>query len=189
MAQPTPPANQPSTTPAAVTGSCCSGSGLAYLLARVTLGLMLLLAGVEKFKSPAPPYTYSTAYWHDEKDPDTKEVTKWGRWMSVSKPVYEFGGFNNPAVFTPQGSNGLSWVFYLYAQGLPYAMIAVGLAILVGFLNRFSLLAGGAIWLSLAAGQMTLPDNPTVSMLVQYTMYYVIALALVKYNRFALTRF
>ncbi len=57
MAQPTPPANQPSTTPAAVTGSCCSGSGLAYLLARVTLGLMLLLAGVEKFKSPAPPYT------------------------------------------------------------------------------------------------------------------------------------
>jgi hypothetical protein len=36
---------------------------------------------------------------------------------------------------------------------------------------------------------MTLPDNPTVSMLVQYTMYYVIALALVKYNRFALTRF
>jgi hypothetical protein len=80
-------------------------------------------------------------------------------------------------------------VFYLYAQGLPYAMIAIGLAILVGFLNRLSLLAGGAIWLSLAAGQMTLPDNPTVSMLVQYTMYYVIALALVKYNRFALTRF
>lgn len=189
MAQPSSPANPPSSPAPAVTGSCCSGGAFAYLLIRVTLGLMLVLAGAEKFKSPAPPYTYSTAYWHDEKDPVTKEVTKSGRWMSVAKPVYEFGGFNNPAVFTVKGSNALSWMFFTFAEGLPYAMIGVGLCIIIGFLNRLSLFAGGAIWLSLALGQMTLPDNPTVSMLVQYTMYYAIALALVKYNRFALTRF
>ena len=150
---------------------------------------MLILAGVEKFKSPAPPYTYATANWHDEKDQQTGEVTKWGRWMSVAKPVYEFGGFNNPAVYGEKGSNALSWVFYFYAQSLPYLMIGVGLLIVIGFLNHLALFAGAGIWLSLALGQMTLPDNPTVSMLMQYTMYYVIALALVKHNRFALTRF
>jgi hypothetical protein len=65
----------------------------------------------------------------------------------------------------------------------------VGLFILIGFLNRLSLFLGGGIWLSLAIGQMTLPDNPTVWMLTTYTLFYVVALALAKYNRFAVTRF
>ena len=43
--------------------------------------------------------------------------------------------------------------------------------------------------MSLAAGQMLLPDNPTVFMLSQYTLMVVVALALVRYNRFAITRY
>jgi hypothetical protein len=36
---------------------------------------------------------------------------------------------------------------------------------------------------------MLLPDNPTVFMLSQYTLMVAFALSLVKYNRFAITRF
>jgi hypothetical protein len=182
---PTPPA--PATPPPSVTGGCCCGQSLAYLLLRVGLGMMLLLIGVEKFKSPLPPYSYSFVNWHDKTN-DQGEVVEYGKWLNVAKPVFELGGFNNPEVFGKQGVNVLSHVFRAYAIALPYAMIAVGFFILVGFLNRLSLFLGGAIWLSMAMGQMTLPDNPTVWMLMTYTMFYVVSLALVKYNRYCITR-
>jgi hypothetical protein len=182
-APPAPVASSPS-----VTGGCCCGQSLAFLLLRVGLGIMLILAGVEKFKSPLPPYSYSSANWHDKKN-DKGEVVEFGKWLNVAKPVFEFGGFNNTEVYGKQGVNALSHLFRYYALGLPYAMIGVGLFILLGFLNRLSLFLGGGIWLSLAMGQMTLPDNATVQMLMTYTLYYVVALALVKYNRFCITRF
>ena len=68
-------------------------------------------------------------------------------------------------------------------------MVISGAMILFGFLNRIGLFLGGAIWFSLAAGQMLLPDNYTVFLLSQYTLTVAVALALVKYNRFAITRF
>lgn len=175
-------------TPSTVTGGCCCGASLAYLLLRVLLGCLLLLAGVEKFKSTAKPYTYAWTNWHDKKN-DAGEVVEYGKWQNVAKPVFEFGGFNNTAVYGERGVNFLTHVFKGYALMLPYAMIGVGLFILIGFLNRLSLFLGGGIWLSLAVGQMTLPDNSTVQMLVTYTLYYAVALALVKFNRFAVTRF
>ena len=183
---PTPPA-PPAPSPT-VTGGCCCGQSLAYLLLRVGLGLMLLLTGAEKFKSPLPPYSYSFANWHDKKN-DKGEVVEYGKWLNVAKPVFEFGGFNNTEIFGKQGVNLLSHLFRTYAVGLPYAMVGVGLLILLGFLNRLSIFLGGGIWLSLAAGQMTLPDNATVWMLMSYTFFHAVALALVKFNRFGLTRF
>lgn len=171
-----------------VSGGCCSGQTLAYLILRVLLGMLLLLSGIEKFKSPAAPYHYQWTYWHDKTN-EAGEVVDWGKWRNVAKPVFDFGGFNNPAVWGEKTVNAFSHMFKGYALVLPYAMIAIGLCILVGFLNRVSLFLGAAIWVSLAAGQMTLPDNPTVWMLSNFTVYYVAALALVKYNRFALTRF
>jgi hypothetical protein len=155
---------------------------------RVMLGLLLLLTGVEKFKSAAAPYSYSWTNWHDKTN-DAGEVVEWGKWRNVAKPVFEFGGFNNTAVFGEGGVNLLSHMFRAYGIVLPYAMIFTGLCILAGFMNRLSLFLGAGIWMSLAIGQMTLPDNPTVWMLTNYTLFYVVALALVKYNRFAVTRF
>jgi uncharacterized membrane protein YphA (DoxX/SURF4 family) len=197
---------------------CCSEKTLAYLLLRLLLGTMLLLAGIEKFKSGDAPYTYGTEFWHDLHEVDDKGRSKKdangepviirpGRWLTVAKPIYEFGGFNNADVFQIKTfldgkkkdgspikggeriSNFISRVFFYFAQTLPYLMILSGLMILFGFLNRVGLFLGGAIWFSLAAGQMILPDNPTVFMLSQYTLMVAVALALVKYNRFAITRF
>ena len=188
MASPTAPPVPTASSSSASCGSCCCAQSLAYLLLRVGLGVLLLLYGVEKFKSPAPPYHYSFNYWHDTYNSEG-QVEKSGKWVNVAKPVFEFGGFNNPAVYGEKGVNFLTHVFKAYALALPYLMIAVGFFILIGFLNRISLLLGGGIWLSLAMGQMTLPDSATVQLLMNFTLYYVVALALVKYNRWGLTRF
>lgn len=188
MASPaTPPIPAASTAPAVSTGCSC-GQSLAYLVLRVGLAMLLILIGVEKFKSGEAPYSYSFANWHDKTN-DAGEVVAYGKWVNVAKPVFEYGGFNNVAVYGEKTVNFFSHVFRAYALALPYAMVAVGLCILVGFLNRLSLFLGAAIWLSMALGQMTLVDNGTVQMLMNYTLYYVIALALVKYNRFGITRF
>lgn len=197
---------------------CCSEKTLAYLILRLLLGLMLLLAGAEKFKSSDAPYFYSFKNWHDDIDPKTEEVIKPGRWLPIVKVIYESGGLNNPEVFQfgtfldgttkekkakdgtiisparpirggERISNFLGWTFRAYGLALPYLMVFSGGLILIGFLNRLGLFIGGAIWMSLAAGQMILPDNPTVFMLSQYTLMVAVALALVKYNRFAITRF
>ncbi len=171
-----------------VTPSCACGQGLAYLVLRVGLGLMLMLYGVEKFKSPAMPYNYKFSYWHDTLNEEGVVVAT-GNWVKVAKPVFEFGGFNNTDFYGEKTVNFFSYIFKYYAQGLPYAMIGVGIFILLGILNRLSLFLGASIWLSLALGQMTLPDSPTVALLMNFTLYYVVALALVRYNRFGLMRY
>ncbi len=185
---------------------CCSEKTLAYLVLRLLLGTMLLLAGLEKFKSPDAPYNYKWSHWHNEVDPKTGEVIKLGRWWPIVNVVYTSGGLNNAEVFQldfldttrkdgtvlkggERISNLLGWTFYYYGQLLPYLMLLSGAMILFGFCNRIGLFIGGGIWFSLAAGQMMLPDNPTVFMLSQYTLMFAVALALVKYNRIAITRF
>lgn len=186
MASPaTPPAAAPS--PSVSCGSCCSGQALAYLFLRVMLALILILAGIEKFKSSAIPYTYSRQNWHGIVQ--NGEVVEGGRWLPIAKVVFEKSGLNNEDFFGPKVSKTVGWAFYRYMQVLPYAMIAVGFFILIGFLNRISLFLGACIWLSLAIGQAMLPDNPTAMMLFNYAFFNAAALAIVKYNRFAVTRF
>lgn len=189
-----------------------SGKTVAYLILRVLIATQLLLAGIDKFKSPEAPYNYSFSYWHDEKDPQTKEVTKAGRWLTVGKTIYEHGGFNNADLFQfghfldgkalnketgkveeikggTRITNFLSWIFYYYSQGLPYLMLAAGGLILIGLFNRVGLLIGGFIWVSLAIGQGTLPDNQYISLLSNYALMVALAAATLKHNRFAITRF
>lgn len=189
-----------------------SGKTVAYLILRVLVGMLLVMAGADKFKSSEAPYNYSFSYWHDEKDPVTHEVIKAGRWLTVGKTVYTFGGFNNADLFQfgsfldgqvlnketgnmepikggTRITNFLSWIFYYYSQGLPYLMLASGAMILLGLFNRLGLLIGGFIWVSLAIGQATLPDNQYVSLLSNYTLMVAVAAATLKHNRFAITRF
>lgn len=189
-----------------------SGKTVAYLLLRMLVGMLLLMAGIDKFKSPEAPYNYSFSYWHDEKDPQTHEVTKAGRWLTVGKTIYEHGGFNNADLFQfgtfmdktvlnketekmepikggVRITNFLSWIFYFYSQGLPYMMLGAGGMILLGLFNRLGLFLGGFIWITLAIGQGTLPDNQYIALLSNYTLMVAVAAATLKHNRFAITRF
>lgn len=183
-----------------------SGKTVGYLVLRLLIAILLIAPGIDKFKSATAPYSYDRVNWYGEYDKSTGEVVTPGRWLSTAKPVFEFGGFNNPEIYpnwawmaktTKDGklisgneifSNFVSWTFYYYAQSLPYLMIAAGGLILIGLFNRFSLFLGGAIWISLVIGQATLPDNPTVFMLSMNTLMVAIAAALLKHNRISITR-
>jgi len=185
MASPTPPA--PAAPSTGVSCGCCSAQTLAYLFLRLMIAMILILAGLEKFKSSAQPYTYSIQNWHGVIEDGN--IIKEGRWLPVVKVVFENSGLNNEAYLGEKVSRTIGWMFYFYGQVLPWAMLFLGTAILLGFLNRISLVLGACLWLSLAAGQMMLPDNATALMLLNYAFFTVAALALVRYNRFAITRF
>lgn len=174
-----------------------SEKAFAYLVMRLLLGLLLICAGAEKFKSPETPYFFDRRNWHGEKNPVTG-LYEGGRWGSVAKPVFDYSGFNNvdnypkflqkPGKEGHIGPNTVSRVFYYFAHLLPYLMIGSGILIFIGLFNRLALTLGGLIWMSLAVGQAMLPDNATVMMLSLYTLYHAVALALVRNNRYAITR-
>lgn len=185
MASPTPPA--PAAPSTGVSCGCCSAQTLAYLFLRLMVAMLLILSGLEKFKSAAPPYTYSVKNWHGVVEDG--QVVEGGRWLPVAKVIFENSGLNNEAYLGEKLSRTIGWSFYFYTQALPWAMLALGTAILLGFLNRISLFLGACLWLSLAAGQAMLPDHPTVILLCNYAFFTVAALALVRYNRCAITRF
>lgn len=194
---------------------CCSEKSFAYLLLRITLALLLITAGLEKFKAQGPNgWFFAKNNWHQVKNPDPAlkddPKNKNGRWWAIATVVFDNSGLNkvkptytdeqlaalkanneepDTAGFSKKFVYTASWSFYYFTHALPYAMIGAGLLILIGFLNRLALFAGGAVWLSLAVGQMMLPDNSTVFMLVSYVGLYALAISLVRYNRFALTRF
>lgn len=151
------------------------------------IAMILIFAGLEKFKSATPPYTYSTSNWHGVVQ--NGEIIEAGRWLPIAKVVFDNTGLNNEAYLGAKPSRAIGWGFYYYMQVLPYAMLALGVAILLGFLNRVSLVLAACLWLSLAVGQMMLPDNATALMLLNYAFFTIAALALVRYNRFAITRF
>jgi len=180
----TPPV--PPSAPAQACGDCCSQT-LAILFIRLMIALILILAGIEKFKSGTIPYTYSRQNWHGIVE--NGEVVEAGRSLPIAKTVFEKAGLNNEDFFSPRVSRTIGWGFYLYMQVLPYAMIASGFFILIGFLNRVFLVISACIWLSLACGQAMLPDNVTAMMLFNYAFFSAVALALLKYNRCAVTRF
>ena len=185
MASTNPPVPAASST-IAPCGSC-SAQTLSYLFLRLMISMSLILAGLEKFKSPTPPFTYSLRNWHGVVE--NGEIVESGRWLGIAKTIFENSGLNNEAYFGAEVSRTIGWSFYFYVQVLPYAMLALGVAIFLGFLNRISMVLGSCLWLSLAAGQMMLPDNATALMLLNYAFFTIVALALVRYNRFAITRF
>lgn len=181
--------NPPVPAASSSVSSCgnCSAQTLSYLFLRLMIAMILIFAGLEKFKSPGAPYTYSTRNWHGVIE--NGEIVESGRWLKIASVIFENSGLNNEAYFGPTVSRTIGWQFYFYMQVLPYAMLALGVAILLGFLNRICMVLASCLWLSLAVGQMMLPDNPTALMLLNYAFFTIAALSLVRYNRFAVTRF
>ena len=135
---------------------------LAYWLLRLWLGLRLLLSGVEKFKTEGKlEYKFSNYY----------DV-----FVKKTAPV--------------MADNTLLPEIAVKSFLLPlgYLMIAAGFFILIGFLNRLSLLLGGLIFVSLSFGMMLLPDPHQTLDLGLYVALFAGALALVKHNKLGLTR-
>ena len=138
----------------------CALTG-AYILLRLWLGLRLLGSGLEKFKVQG-----ETKYSLD----------------AYKSFVGNTGGLITENTLMP----GFAVNAFMWPLG--FVMIATGLMILVGFLNRLALFVGGLIFVSLSVGMILLPDDDQVLGLGLYVGLFAAALALVKHNRLAITK-
>ena len=124
----------------------------AFFLLQIFLGLRLLLAGVTKFNGPQG---LSFSHFYGQVLP------------ALSQPFLE-------KTFLP------GWILKLYLGALPYAEILVGAGILVAGRNRVPLVMAGALFLSLAFGQMLIGGHTTVADIAIHLGLTVMALLLVE---------
>jgi thiosulfate dehydrogenase (quinone) large subunit len=124
----------------------------AFLLLQIFLGLRLLVAGAGKFNGPRG---LSFAHFYGQVLP------------ALSQPFLE-------KTFLP------GWMLHLYLGILPYVEILVGAGILVAGRNRVPLVMAGALFLSLAFGQMLIGGHATVADIGIHLGLTVMALWLVE---------
>lgn len=162
----------------------------AALLMRFCAAALLLLSGLDKFKSATNPATYSLDNYYgsaaEVADPNYKP-----KFVKIVNVVFSNSGFDNSVNFggNVKLANAAAWSFYRFGQVLPWMMIVSGIMILFGILNRLGHFIGGFVWISLIIGQLLLPDIETVVRLLVVFLVGVGALGLLKHNRLTLTRF
>jgi thiosulfate dehydrogenase [quinone] large subunit len=131
----------------------------AFLILRLWLGLRAFFAGLEKFES---------------------------------KGSYSFAGYYENMKRMATGITGASflplWSTKLFAFAIGYALIALGITLLLGIKTRLTLLASGLLYVALSFGLMIVQEAEGVAWLGMHVALVVGALLLVQYNRFALTR-
>lgn len=131
----------------------------AFLVIRLWLGLRALLAGLEKFES---------------------------------KGAYSFAGYYENMKRMATGITGASfmplWSTKLFAMSIGYVLIALGITLLLGIKTRCSLFLMGLTYVALSFGLMAVQESEGVAWLGMHVALVAGGLALVQYNRFALTR-
>jgi thiosulfate dehydrogenase [quinone] large subunit len=131
----------------------------AFLLLRLFLGLRTLLAGVEKFESGG---SYSISNY----------TTNMGRMAQ---------GITS-ASFLPL------WATRSFAMTLGFVLTILGIALLLGLKTRTTLFITGLVYVGLSFGLMAVQEGEGVAWLGAQILMFVVALVLVRHNRFALWR-
>jgi thiosulfate dehydrogenase (quinone) large subunit len=129
----------------------------AYTLLRLFLGLRTLLAGVEKFEANK---SFSLQNY-------TENMTR----MATGISNYSFIPL---------------WAAKSFALTLGFALAIVGAAILLGIKSRISLFLGGLIYVALGFGLMAVQEGEGVAWIGAQVLLFVVALVLVRHERFAL---
>jgi thiosulfate dehydrogenase [quinone] large subunit len=129
----------------------------AFLLLRLWLGLRTLLAGVEKFESGG---TYSFENYYKNMGRMAQGITS--------------------ASFMPL------WMTKNFAHTLGYALVVLGLCVLLGVKSRLSLFATGLLYVGLSFGLMAVQEGEGVAWLGMHMVMIAGALVLVRYERFAI---
>jgi thiosulfate dehydrogenase [quinone] large subunit len=141
---------------------CCKifmGEAWACLILRLWVGMRLFFAGITKWKQPDGQYS---AEWME------KKMGAIGDLMKTNTPEIP------------------SWMVDQFTAVLPYALIIIGAAILLGLFSRVFLALGGLLFLGLTFGQNLLPDDTEVVFRGIEVLLTAGALALVRYNIFAI---
>ncbi len=129
----------------------------AFLLLRLFLGLRTLLAAVEKWESKG---TYSFQNYYDNMNRMASGITG--------------------ASFLPL------WATKNFAHSIGYILFVCGVLLLLGIKTRLSLFVTGLVYVGLSFGLMAVQEAEGVAWLAIHVIMFAGALALVRYNRFAL---
>ena len=163
----------------------CNDLGLTFgmLTLRLWLAVRAIQTSVEKFAGTASgskdvmidgaPNTYGLT------EGTTSKAYALSNYNGVPGPLYEkFSG--EPLI--PE------WGLNLYDVVLGPALLILGLTLLLGIATRFTLFAMGLLYTSLTFGLILIKQDAGVAWLGTHIIMIVGALALAKYNRFAILR-
>ena len=129
----------------------------AFLLLRLFLGLRTLLAGIEKFELQG---AYSFGNYYENMGKMAQGITS--------------------ASFLPL------WLSRSFAHSLGYALVLVGVAILLGVRTRTALILAGLVYVGLSFGLMAVQESEGVAWLGIHVGLIAAALVLVRHDRLAL---
>ena len=141
----------------ATTGQTRCEYTAAFLLLRLFLGLRTLLAGIEKFELQG---AYSFGNYYENMGKMAQGITS--------------------ASFLPL------WLSRSFAHSLGYALVLVGVAILLGVRTRTALILAGLVYVGLSFGLMAVQESEGVAWLGIHVGLIAAALVLVRHDRFAL---
>jgi len=176
-------------TPATECCKSCPEANLGFIygafLLRVWLAVRAIQTGVEK---------YSGMQGSDQPILIDGKVNDYGLTSSVPVKEYALNHYHGvpEALMTKFTQEPImmqmKWALPLYDKVLGPALLALGLAILLGFFTRTSLFLLGLLYISLTWGLILIKEDSGVAWLGIHMILIVMALMLAKYNRLCLLK-
>lgn len=159
------------------------GLTLGMLILRLWLAVRAIQTGIEKYAGTATgsqavsidgaPNSYGLT------EATTSKAYALGNYQGVPGPLYD--KFANEPLIP-------SWGLDLYNLILGPALLLLGVLLLVGIATRYTLFAMGLIYTSLTFGLILIKQDAGIAWLGTHILMIVAALALAKYNRFAILK-
>jgi len=159
------------------------GPMLALLLLRVWLGVRAIATGVEKFSDSR---TLQVPLLDAAGKPDSS-----GAVVEVTQKFYSLHSYHAiPDSMKDKFAQEPFLPAFLtapYYGILGWALIALGIGVLLGIFTRASLFLMGLLYVSLTFGLILIKQDAGVSWLAIHVAMIAVALSLCRHNRFALT--
>lgn len=156
----------------------------AFILMRLWLGARALFTGIEKFSATV---NVETPLLDDMGNPDPSGIM-----LSIEQKVYGISHYHGmPASLSEKLSSepflpGFLLVPYEFILGP--LLIILGITLLMGVATRISLMAMGLLYTSLTFGLILIKQDGGIAWLAVHVIMIVLALMLVKHNRFSLLK-
>ncbi|PXA04308.1 hypothetical protein DDZ13_07180 [Coraliomargarita sinensis] len=159
------------------------GLTLGMLTLRIWLAIRAIQTGIEKFAGTG---TTAKAVTMDGA-PNDYGLTEAASYKTYAISNYQ--GVPGP-LYDKFASEPLipDWGLSLYNVILGPALLILGFALLLGLATRFTLFAMGLLYTSLTFGLILINQSSGVAWLGTHILLIVAALALAKYNRFAILK-
>jgi thiosulfate dehydrogenase [quinone] large subunit len=172
-------------TVVATSPGCTMDLTLAFLVLRGWLAVRAILAGIEKFsafKTIQKPFV----------DPTTGMEDPSGAMVEIKQKFYSLTNYSgvpqslkDKFATEPMLPHAVTTPFY---GVLGYALIALGLMLLLGVGTRISLFLQGILYIVLTAGLVLIKQDDGVAWLGVHVALVALALVLARHNRFTLLR-